>query len=75
MIVVIGEIQKVLFQCLQCALADERHGHVEILTALQLVFDGAFHGPTVMIGDQHRFVCGIRVVVFVYETGKQRIDE
>ena len=69
MVIVVGEIKEILLKHLQRALADECDGHVEILTALQFVLDGVFHGPTVMVGDQRRLVLCVDIVLFVDETG------
>ncbi len=69
MVIVVGEIKEILLKHLQRVLADERDGHVEILTALQFVLDGVFHGPTVMVGDQRRLVLCVDIVLFVDETG------
>lgn len=65
MVIVVGEIKEILLKHLQRALADERDGHVEILTALQFVLDGVFHGPTVMVGDQRRLVLCVDIVLLL----------
>ena len=61
MVIVVSEIKEILLKHLQRALADERDGHVEILTALQFILDGVFHG--------RRLVLCVDIVLFVDETG------